>query len=90
MKVYNVELSFPNGSWRTIQTRSELSSEAAYMALEKYPAAASATAWLPGGPRGLDRTEETKVTSLAHALGAEPVPESGWTVPLSSLLGLPK
>jgi hypothetical protein len=79
-KVFNVELNFPSGSWRTVQEVAEDSMQAARKALDEYPAADDARAWMPGGPRGLDRKEVSVATRLSSRLGAEPVPRSGWEI----------
>lgn len=68
MQRYNVEVNFPNGAWKNIQHTAPNSSAAAYTALEQYPAADSATAWMPGGDRGLTRTDIATVTALGRAL----------------------
>jgi hypothetical protein len=74
-KVYNVELNFPSGAWRTVQKIAETSVHAAHEAISDYPAADEARAWLPGGAKGLERTETALVTSLSHRLGV------AWTGP---------
>jgi hypothetical protein len=68
MQRYNVEVMFPNGTWKNTQHTAPNSSSAAYTALEEYPAADKATAWMPGGDRGLTRTDVATVTALGHAL----------------------
>jgi hypothetical protein len=85
-KIFNVEVNFPNGSWRTIQRPAETSAQAASQALQEYPAAGNATAWTPGGSRGLDRTDATTLTGFARATQKEaPRFESAWLDRLMSV-----
>jgi hypothetical protein len=67
MKRFNVEVNYPNGTGRTTQVSAETSSQAASRALTDYPAADNVTAWLPGGSRGLDRTDAVTLTGFARA-----------------------
>jgi hypothetical protein len=78
-KMFNVEVNFPNGSWRTVQIPAETSAQAASNTLQDYPAADNVTAWLPGGPRGLDRTDSVMLTGFARATEKEaPRFQSAW------------